>query len=252
MVAAFSWAILSHRSYSSGALSRSMIACSAGGVSWGVSGRWSILSPIRSYTWLAIWSMSSGGVVPSGGAVAPWPPVWPADGAGAAWPAAAWPPRLGARCHASCCGGVSRCRPGWRVRQRVLGRRRGRAGPGRGRPGRRGGAVARIGRPAGVRGRARVGHPETGQRDAQVARTPRARGARRRLGRAAQAGPRIGRVAGLDGAVIVSHAETSTPFVRVARMTASECASSMVFVASWNGPSEGTSPGSGISSRSAR
>jgi hypothetical protein len=73
-----------------------------------------------------------------------------------------------------------------------------------------------------------VGHPEAGQR------------------------ARIGRLAGLDGAVIVSHAETSTPFGRVVRMTASEYASSIVFVASWNAPCAGTAPGSGISARSAR
>src|ERR1700733_1928604 len=117
-------------------------------------------------------------------------------------------------------------RGGW-----IAGRR---GGGGEGREGGRGGgggarrAAGRRGRRARSRSarrarRGRVGHPEAGQR------------------------ARIGRLAGLDGAVIVSHAGRSTPFVRAVRMTTSEYASSMVFVASWNAPSAGTSPGSGIS-----
>src|SRR5882757_5486380 len=112
MVAAFSWAILSHRSYSSGALSRSMIACSAGGVSWAVSGRWSILSPIRSYTWLVIWSMSSGGVVPSGGAA---PAGWAAGPADDAAVGTAGPAPVAPVTEADCgswAGGVAGLRTG--------------------------------------------------------------------------------------------------------------------------------------------
>src|ERR1700722_15899979 len=114
--------------------------------------------------------------------------------------------------------------------------------------GRGGGAVGRLGgldggrrdrRAAGRRGR------RAGSRSAGWAR--RRRGGHPGAGQRA----RVGGLAGLDGAVIVSHAGRSTPFVRVVRMTTSEYASSMVFVASWNAPSAGTSPGSGISALSA-
>ena len=256
-----------------GALSRSMIACSAGGVSWLCRGSGRSCHRSVRDTWLVIWSMSSGGVVPSIGVAAAGPPPGPRAAPGPrcrSRPVPGQPRRrvrAGPRAGRPLLGWLAWPRPG-RLRAagcRVWGPRLG--------EGVRRGLRALFGAGLGARPGCATPNPGSGMRGWREPGQPRvAPYPGRRLRRPAESGTRSaacsGRVPhrmgcrpdpasmGCSGPIPHRPGDRSRQYphrqsrgnvhaIRLGRLiTASEYAPSIASVASRKGPSRGTSPGS--------